>query len=62
LAGHSKNLVGAQKNKVNFEIDTLPVIKYTASLDKKVRNFRLVEGFSAETSGGLLICMNKENA
>lgn len=33
-----------------------------ASIDNTVRNYRLKEGLSAETSGGLLICLEKENA
>jgi selenide,water dikinase len=31
-------------------------------LDKVVYNFKLIEGYSAETSGGLLICLSEENA
>lgn len=31
-------------------------------IDKIVNNFRLIEGYSAETSGGLLVCLPKDQA
>lgn len=31
-------------------------------IDKVVYNFKLVEGFSAETSGGILLCINKNDS
>ncbi len=31
-------------------------------IDKVVHNFKLVEGFSAETSGGILLVINKNDA
>lgn len=51
-----------QRNDVDIIINNLPVINGMASIDNTVRNYRLKEGFSAETSGGLLICLEKENA
>ena len=30
-----------------------------AGFDKKVINFKLIEGYSAETSGGLFIALSK---
>ena len=60
LIGHSRNLVQAQKKKVDFEINTLPLIKDLYKVDKIARNFRLTEGFAAETSGGLMICLAKD--
>lgn len=47
---------------MNFNIHTLPVIKNCLKLDGIARDFRLKAGLSAETSGGLLICMDKEKA
>jgi len=60
LYRHTRNLVEAQTEKVDFIIERLPVLADIAQLDKKIVNFKLAEGFSAETSGGLLICLEKE--
>ena len=44
-------------------IERLPVTKHLIRLDNtEVRNFNLAKGLSAETSGGLLICMEKDKA
>lgn len=37
-------------------------MKNANKIDKLVHDFKLQEGFSAETSGGLLICISKENS
>jgi len=60
LLGHAKNLAGAQKRKIDLVISKLPLLNDIYKLDKIARNFRLTEGLSAETSGGLLICLKKE--
>ena len=60
--GHANLLVNCQKNKVDFKIHTLPIIKNMLKIDKIVNNFKLIEGFSAETSGGLLVCLPKDQA
>jgi len=43
-------------------IDKLPVLADLACLDKIARDFRLREGVSAETSGGILLVIAKEHA
>lgn len=60
--GHSNLLATCQKQHVKFHIHTMPFIRNTLRIDKIVRNFRLVEGYSSETSGGLLICLPPESA
>uniref|UniRef100_A0A7S2H1K4 Selenide, water dikinase n=1 Tax=Helicotheca tamesis TaxID=374047 RepID=A0A7S2H1K4_9STRA len=60
--GHAKNLAENQKNVVSFKLHTLPVIKRMEEVNKEVLNFNLVNGYSAETSGGLLVALPKENA
>lgn len=61
IMGHAKYLAQAQIENVDFVLHTLPVIKGLYKLDKtKARNFKFGEGYSAETSGGLLICLEKE--
>lgn len=62
MKGHSQFLAGVQKQKVDIVIDNLPIIKNMAKIDNTVKNYKLKEGLSAETSGGLLICLPKQNA
>uniref|UniRef100_A0A7S0G1E4 Selenide, water dikinase n=1 Tax=Rhodosorus marinus TaxID=101924 RepID=A0A7S0G1E4_9RHOD len=62
ILGHAEALARNQSESVSFVIHTLPVIRAMAGVDAKLQNlFRLVKGRSAETSGGLLICLPKEN-
>lgn len=63
LLGHAQNLVEVQRKSVTFNIHTLPVIGHVpALLAATGTSFKLMQGYSAETSGGLLICMSRENA
>ncbi|KAL3772541.1 hypothetical protein ACHAWU_006739 [Discostella pseudostelligera] len=63
LLGHAQNLMDNQEEEVGMEIHTLPVIANTSLVETSgIFNFRLLEGYSAETSGGLLICLPEENA
>merc|ERR1719348_865314 len=56
ILGHAKNLAENQLASVDFELHTLPVIKNMVKVAKSVGNiFQLLQGFSAETSGGLLM-------
>ena len=48
--GHATNLVGLQAAPVAFRFHTLPIFAGVASVAAKT-NFRLLEGYSAETSG-----------
>lgn len=60
--GHLLNLVKAQKSNVEFIIDSMPVIKHTDLINNNVNDFKLTVGLSPETSGGLLISINKDKA
>lgn len=67
LIGHSKNLAEFQTADVDFNIHSLPIFAGFAEFCKKLvekggRNFRLLQGLAAETSGGLLICLSAESA
>lgn len=62
ILGHAANLAENQEAHVDFEIDTLPLIHKMDIVAKQVPWFSLVEGFSAETSGGLFIAMPAETA
>lgn len=63
LLGHAQTLARHQKNEVSFVIHNLPVIAKMASVAKACGNmFQLLQGHSAETSGGLLICLPREQA
>lgn len=63
ILGHASNLASNQKEDVWFEIHTLPVIRKMREADEAVKNmFQLLKGLSAETSGGLLVCLPEGNA
>ena len=61
--GHAENLASNQTNEVSFVIHNLPIIAKMASVAKACGNmFQLLQGYSAETSGGLLIALPREQA
>lgn len=62
ILGHATNLVKNQKAAVNFEIHSLPIIRSMKQVDEHIKMFSLMKGFSAETSGGLLICLPADKA
>ena len=63
LLGHAQNLAEAQRKSVAFEIERLPIIRNMELVGKEhgVQEFRLLQGFSAETSGGLLVAVSRDN-
>jgi selenide,water dikinase len=61
ILGHAKNLASNQTASVDFVIHTLPIIKKMAAVNSRVE-YKLIQGSSAETSGGLLISMPKADA
>ncbi|XP_071816467.1 inactive selenide, water dikinase-like protein [Apostichopus japonicus] len=63
ILGHAKNLAKYQPNNVKFVIHNLPVIAKMAAIAKSAdKLFQLLQGYSAETSGGLLIAFPREQA
>lgn len=63
ILGHAKNLSQVQTNHVSFKINKLPIIKNMLLVANTCGiNFRLTDGYSAETSGGLFICLSKTDA
>lgn len=56
--GHAKNLVDAQKEDMEFIIETLPIIRNTDLINNNIQNFKLLQGLSAETSGGILLAID----
>uniref|UniRef100_A0A6G3MHK8 Selenide, water dikinase (Trinotate prediction) n=1 Tax=Henneguya salminicola TaxID=69463 RepID=A0A6G3MHK8_HENSL len=63
LLGHAENLVSFQKQNVSFVIHTLPLLQYTKEISEHCEiDFKLMEGYCAETSGGLFIAMPKFQA
>lgn len=63
LLGHAQNLAKYQKNDVTFVIHNLPIIAKMAAITKACGNmFGLIQGTSAETSGGLLVALPREQA
>jgi len=61
IIGHGRNLALNQLAAVNFEIHTLPIIRSMKEIDEKV-TFSLMKGLSAETSGGLFVCLSADKA
>uniref|UniRef100_A0AAY4B593 selenide, water dikinase n=2 Tax=Denticeps clupeoides TaxID=299321 RepID=A0AAY4B593_9TELE len=63
ILGHAQNLAKQQRNDVAFVIHNLPIIAKMAAISKACGNmFGLLQGTSSETSGGLLICLPREQA
>jgi len=62
ILGHASNLAQNQVKSVIFSIDTLPIICHMTEIANASGNmFQLLSGYSAETSGGLLMTMSREN-
>ncbi|KAH7474157.1 hypothetical protein KRP22_005267 [Phytophthora ramorum] len=63
ILAHARNQAKSQLADVAFELHTLPVIKNMVTVNETIGNsFKLLDGFAAETSGGLLLCLPAENA
>eukprot|EP01128_Nolandella_sp_AFSM9_P009530 TRINITY_DN6131_c0_g1_i1.p1 TRINITY_DN6131_c0_g1~~TRINITY_DN6131_c0_g1_i1.p1 ORF type:complete len:314 (+),score=77.60 TRINITY_DN6131_c0_g1_i1:302-1243(+) len=62
LLGHATNLAENQKASVTFKIDSLPIIKGMEVAASIYPFFKLMMGYSAETSGGLLVALPAEKA
>lgn len=62
IKGHLENLAQAQKKNLKFVINKLPIIKKMDVINENIFNFKLDKGYSAETSGGLLIAIDKNQA
>lgn len=57
VLGHAQNLVTHQREEVGMELHTLPCLKKACAVNDTVFDFQLKKGYSAETSGGLLVCL-----
>jgi len=62
ILGHATNLVKNQEASVDFHIHCLPIINKMEDVDRIFCWFDLLEGYSSETSGGLLIALSGSNA
>ena len=52
ILGHAENLVANQKDDVSFVINKLPILANMTAVYKACGiNFKLLDGYSAETSG-----------
>ena len=60
ILGHTNYLAQAQKANVELVINKLPIYRGLIKVENKVQNFKFMEGYAAETSGGLLICIASE--
>jgi selenide,water dikinase len=62
VVGHANNLASNQIEELDIEIHTFPTIKGVRQIANIATGFKFNEGFSAETSGGLFVCLPPENA
>jgi selenide,water dikinase len=62
LLGHAENLASHTTASVTIQIDVLPIIAGMRAVNDTVLDFKLLKGFSAETSGGLLVCLPADKA
>ncbi|UYV66683.1 SEPHS1 [Cordylochernes scorpioides] len=63
LLGHANNMAKVQRHEVSFTIHNLPIIAKLASIATTARVMTsLLTGLCPETSGGLLICLPREQA
>jgi len=61
--GHATNLAIHQKAKIDIVLEVMPIIKHMAMINDHLQgSFQLTKGFSAETSGGLLVCLPSKEA
>lgn len=57
ILGHAQNLSDNQDAAVGLALQRMPCIAGTLAVNDHVLDFRLRLGYSAETSGGLLVCL-----
>jgi len=62
ILGHSQNLASNQKAKVLFRLTVLPILKNMIKVENIEKIFRLLQGLSSETSGGLLVALPSNSA
>ncbi|KAJ8259342.1 hypothetical protein COCON_G00183540 [Conger conger] len=63
ILGHARNLAQQQRSDVAFVIHNLPILAKMTAVSKACGSmFGLLQGTSSETSGGLLICLPREQA
>lgn len=63
LVGHGENLLEYQKEKLNFIVEAIPIIKHVTKIAESLGSLeRLLSGKMVETSGGLLISLPHVNA
>ena len=66
ILGHAQNLATHQIANVDFVLESLPIIadmnRVATTAKENGLNFKLVDGYSAETSGGLLVSLAPDDA
>ena len=62
ILGHAQNLAAAQVESVDLILEELPILNKMELHIEGMHDFKVDQGFSAETSGGLLVMLDKEKA
>lgn len=62
IIGHANNLASNQIDPLDIVIHTLPTMQHVKEIAHVATSFNFLEGLSAETSGGLFVCLPKNQA
>ena len=62
ILGHAENLAAAQHDKVDLIMHSLPVFDGMTEHVSGMPDFKVAQGYSAETSGGILTMLQPEKA
>ena len=62
ILGHAENLAAAQQNDVDLVIERLPILAGMHNKVDSMPDFKVTQGYSAETSGGIMTMINPTKA
>lgn len=62
ILGHAENLAAAQIKPVDIVLNSLPIFEKMERSVEGMPDFKVSGGYSAETSGGLLVMLEKSKA
>mmetsp|Transcript_246 Transcript_246/g.622 ORF Transcript_246/g.622 Transcript_246/m.622 type:complete len:312 (-) Transcript_246:276-1211(-) len=60
ILGHLANLAENQTARLTMVLDALPMFRGVLPVAQRHPEFKLLDGYSAETSGGILVCLEND--